>query len=107
MFARVVEITSRAGKAKDVARIISGNVLTILKSQEGFLDEITLISNQDPNRVIGISFWETEEDAGKFHREQFANLTEKIRSVIEGAPLIRTFNVEQSTAHNIVAGKAA
>ncbi|HKD82721.1 MAG TPA: antibiotic biosynthesis monooxygenase [Candidatus Angelobacter sp.] len=107
MFARVVEITTKAGKAKDVARIISGNVLTILKSQDGFLDEITLVSNQDPNRVIGISFWQTEQDAAKYQREQFANVTEKIRSVIEGTPQVRTFSVEQSTAHNIVAERVA
>jgi hypothetical protein len=56
MFTRIVEVTSKAGKARDLTRTVSEKVLTILKNQPGFMDEITLVSDEDPNRILAISF---------------------------------------------------
>ena len=107
MFTRVVEITSKAGKARDLARTVSDKVLTILKNQPGFMDEITLISDEDPNRILAISFWKSKEHANAYHRDQFNRVTETISNVIEGTLKVRTFEVETSTVHKIPAGKAA
>ncbi len=65
MFTRVVEITAKSGKARELSRTISDKVLTLLRSQPGFLDEVLLISNTDPDRVMSLSFWKTQEDAAK------------------------------------------
>ncbi len=107
MFTRVVEITSKVGKARDLTRTVSDKVLTILKNQTGFLDEITLVSDEDPNRVLAISFWKSKEHADAYQREQFSKVTEIINNLIEGTPQVRTFEVEQSTVHKIAAGRAA
>lgn len=107
MFTRIVEITSKAGKARELTRAISDKVLSLLKTQTGFVDELTLISDQSPDRVIAISFWNTKEDAEKYNRETFPKVNEIIRGSIEGTPKVQTFDVEQSTVHNIAAGKAA
>lgn len=107
MFTRVVEVTSKTGKARDVARLVNDKVLPILKNQPGFLDEITLISDEDPNRILAISFWKTKEHAETYHRDRFNNVREIISNVTEGTPQVRTFEVEQSTIHKVVAGKAA
>lgn len=107
MFTRVVEITSKAGKARDLTRTVSDKVLTILKNQPGFLDEITLVSDEDPNRILAISFWKSKEHADTYQRDQFAKVRETISNLIEGNPQVRTFEVEQSTLHNIAAGRAA
>ena len=107
MFTRVVEVTSKTGKARDLTRTVNEKVLTILKNQTGFLDEITLVSNENPDRIVAVSFWNTREDADKYQREQFSRVTEIIRNLIEGDPQVRTFTVEQSTIHKIAAGKAA
>lgn len=107
MFTRVVEITSKAGKARDVARTVSDKVLTILKNQPGFMDEITLVSDENPNRILAISFWKSKEHADAYNRDQFNKVTETLRNQIEGNPQVRTFEVETSTVHNIAAGRAA
>lgn len=107
MFTRVVEVTSKPGKAREVSRTLNDKVLTILKSQPGFVDEILLISEQNPDQIFALSFWNTKEDADRYNREQFARVTDLIQNVIQGAPNVRTFNVETSTIHNIAAGKAA
>jgi hypothetical protein len=39
MFTRVVEITCKSGKAKELSNTINEKVLPILKKQTGFIDE--------------------------------------------------------------------
>ena len=107
MFTRVVEVTTKAGKARDLTRTVNDKVLPILKNQPGFLDEITLVSDEDQNRILAISFWKSKENADVYNREQFPKVTEIIRNLIEGTPQVRTFEVEQSTVHKIAAGRAA
>jgi heme-degrading monooxygenase HmoA len=107
MFTRVVEITTKAGKARELTRTINDKVLALLRTQPGFVDEVTLISDQNPDRVLALSFWSTKEDAEKYNRETFPKVNEIIRGSIEGSPKVQTFDVEQSTVHKIAAGKAA
>jgi hypothetical protein len=39
MFTRTVEVTAKAGKARELTNIINDKVLPILKKQVGFVDE--------------------------------------------------------------------
>jgi heme-degrading monooxygenase HmoA len=71
MFTRVVEMTSKPGKSKEVASTITERVVPILKKQRGFVDEVVLVSDKEPDRILGISFWDKREDAGQYHREQY------------------------------------
>ena len=107
MFTRVVEVTTKPGKAKELSRTINDRVLTILKNQPGFLDEVVLISEENPDQILALSFWSSNKDAETYHREQFPKITELIQNLSAGPPKVRTFNVEHSTAHKIAAGKAA
>jgi quinol monooxygenase YgiN len=107
MFTRIVEVTSKAGKARDLTRTVNEKVLSILKLQPGFMDEITLVSDDDPNRILAISFWKSKEHADAYQREQYKKVTDTISNLIEGDPQVRTFEVDTSTVHNIAAGKAA
>lgn len=106
MFTRIVEIDAKAGKGKELARTLSDKVLTVLRDQPGFVDLITLQGDDNPDRVIGISFWKTPEDAKKYSTQGFPRVNDLIRNVIEGTPQVRTFDLLASTAHNI-AVKAA
>ena len=107
MFTRLVTITSRSGKTRELSRMVSEKVLPILKSQPGFVDEITLVSSDNPSHLIAISFWRSREDAERYSRESFSSITDLISGLVEGTPEVRTFDVEQSTIHKIATGKAA
>lgn len=107
MHTRVVELTCRSGKSKELTSTIDERVVPILKKQRGFVDEIVLVSEADPNRVLGISFWNTEEDAAQYHRDQFPHIRETVRHLLDGDPVVKTFDVHTSTMHRIAAGKAA
>jgi heme-degrading monooxygenase HmoA len=107
MFTRIVEVTAKSGKAKELSNTINDKVLPILKKQTGFVDETVLVSDPEPNRVLALSFWNTREDAKRYQQEQYPAIHEMVRHLLETEPLVRTFNVDSSTTHNIAAGKAA
>jgi heme-degrading monooxygenase HmoA len=107
MFTRAVELISKSGKSKELSNTINDTVVPILKKQQGFMDEIVLVSDAEPDRVLALSFWKTRDDAERYHREQFKNVHDKVRHLLETDPNVRTFEVHTSTGHKIVAGKAA
>jgi heme-degrading monooxygenase HmoA len=107
MFTRVVEINAKNGKASELANTIHEKVLPILKKQQGFVDETVLTSDTEANRMIGLSFWNSKEDADRYHREGYPKVNELLSPLLESTPVIRTFNVHTSTTHRIAAGRAA
>jgi heme-degrading monooxygenase HmoA len=107
MYARLVEITTKSGKARELCNTIEEQVVPILTKQSGFVDETVLASDAEPNRVVGLSFWNTREDAERYHREQYPQIHETLKELLDTEPIIRTFDVQSSTTHSITARKAA
>ena len=60
MFTRAVELTSKPGKSKELSNAINEKALPILQKQSGFVDEILLVSNTEPERVLALSFAKRE-----------------------------------------------
>lgn len=107
MYTRVVEVTSKPGKTRELCNTIDEKVLPILKKQTGFVDETVMVSDAEPNRVLAISYWNKREDAERYVREQFDNVQKTVQHLLEGQPNVRTFDVHTSTAHKITAKQAA
>jgi len=107
MYTGVVELTTKPGKARELCTTIDEKVLPILKKQAGFVDETVLASDTDSNRVLGISFWNSKDDAERYHREQYPKINKMLSHLLETDPVIRTFEVHTSTTHRVVAGRAA
>jgi len=63
MYTRVVEISTKSGKARELCITIEEKVVPILKKQNGFAGETVLVSDAEPNRVLGISFWSSKVEA--------------------------------------------
>jgi quinol monooxygenase YgiN len=107
MFTRIVELTTKPGKNRQLADTIDDKVLPILKKQKGFVDETVFVSDKEDNRVLAQGFWNTKEEAEQYHRTEYPKVHEAIRHLLESEPVIRTFNVHSSTNVKIAAGKAA
>ena len=45
MFTRIVELTTKPGKNKQLSEAIDDKVLPILKKQKGFVDETAFVSD--------------------------------------------------------------
>jgi len=107
MFTRVVEIETKAGQGRDLSSAINEKVLPVLKKQPGFVDEIMLVGSTDPDRILTLTFWQTEADAERYNREHFLAVSEILKPLYERAPNVTTYNVDTSTTHKIAATKAA
>jgi heme-degrading monooxygenase HmoA len=107
MFSRVVAVRTKPGKARVLAKTIHDKILPILEDQQGFVDEILLVSDSEPDQILALSFWRSQEDAERYTHEQFPRINELISHLLESAPVSRTFNVDTFTSHNIIAGKPA
>jgi heme-degrading monooxygenase HmoA len=107
MYTRLVELTSKSGKAKDLSNTINEKAMPILRNQRGFVDGIVLTSDTEGDHVLALSFWKTREEAERYHREQYQAVRGTIKHLLDAEPVLRTFEVHTSTGHKIAAGKAA
>jgi heme-degrading monooxygenase HmoA len=107
MFTRVVECTIKPGKTQDFFESFEQEVLPILQKQSGFTDETVLVSQNNQNEVLAISFWRTPEDAERYHDETYPEVAGILRPVLATDPRVRTYTVKHSLTHKIGAAKAA
>jgi heme-degrading monooxygenase HmoA len=106
VFTRIVTVRLKPNSAQQFSQTIEKKVLPILRNQKGFRDEITLITANEME-AIGLSFWDTREQAEAYNNSKFAEVQREMSNLIEGAPKVQTFDVANSTVHKIAAQSAA
>jgi hypothetical protein len=106
MFTRQVTMKLKANSAAELTRAIEGEVIPLLRKQKGFRDEITFIA-PERSEAVGISFWDTKEDAEAYNRTGYPEVLKALSGVVEGTPKVQTFEVSNSTFHKIAAKAAS
>ena len=102
MFARMVQISAKSGQGPNLSQHTRDRTINVLKQHHGFIDMVVLKSDTDPNQFAGISFWKNKKEAEKFlASQQWQQLLLELRPMVQGDPVIRTFNVDASTMHNV------
>ena len=107
MFTRIVECYVKREKADEFRDRIKNRVLPVLQSQPGFVDLLALSSEDEPERMVAISLWNSQADAERYQRDQFEQILNSIRPLLIDQPSIEFYNVDVSTVHRIAVGKAA
>jgi quinol monooxygenase YgiN len=107
MFTRIVECQAKKGKTNALANKVRNEVLPTLQKQPGFMDLIALRDNEDDQRVVCLSFWNSKESADLYQAEHYDLIVEKLAAEMETKPSLETMQVEISTAHRIAASRAA
>jgi len=105
MYTRNVSLKLKVNSASEFTRTLENEVIPVLRKQKGFKDEITLIA-PERNEVVAISFWDRKEDAEAYNREKYPDILKILSKVVDGAPRVESFEVANSTSHQIAA-KAA
>jgi heme-degrading monooxygenase HmoA len=95
----------KADSAKEFTRMLENEVIPVLRKQKGFKDEITLVA-PERNEAVAISFWDKKENAEAYNREKYPEILKSLSKVVDGTPKVATFEVANSTSHQIAA-KAA
>ncbi len=96
MFARKVAARLKPNSLTEFTNIIEREVLPWLRTQEGFLDLITL-AVPDGSEVTTISFWDQEGNAQAYHSSGYPAVLKILGKLLDGTPYVKTFNVVSST----------
>jgi heme-degrading monooxygenase HmoA len=105
MYTRNVSLKLKVNSAPEFTRTLENEIIPVLRKQKGFKDEITLIA-PERNEAVAISFWNRKEDAEAYNREKYPEIVKMLSKVVEGTPRVESFEVANSTSHQIAA-KAA
>ncbi len=102
MYTRNVSIKLKANGAPEFTRTLEKEILPLLRKQKGFKDEISFVA-PERNEAVAISFWDKKESAEAYNREKYPEVLKALSKVVEGTPRVETFEVANSTSHQIAA----
>jgi hypothetical protein len=100
MFARTVSFRLKPGRSAEFTQVLDKDVLPVLRKQKGFQDEIALVAPGGED-AIGISLWDTKDNAETYARESYAGVLKTLQPTIQGDPRVQTYDVASSTFHKI------
>jgi heme-degrading monooxygenase HmoA len=90
----------KANCAPEFTRTLEKEIIPLLRKQMGFQDEISFVS-PERNEAVAISFWDKTESAEAYNREKYPEILKALSKVVEGTPRVETFEVANSTSHQI------
>jgi heme-degrading monooxygenase HmoA len=102
MYTRNVSLKLKANSAPEFTRTLEKEILPLLRKQKGFQDEISFVA-PERNEAIAISFWDKKDSAEAYSRETYPEVLKALSKVVEGTPKVETFEVANSTSHQIAA----
>ncbi len=88
MFTRIVECYVKREKKQDFNDRLQNHVLPILQSQPGFVDMLTLTSEDEPERSVSISLWKSKADADRYHQRHYQEIVDSIRVLLKDEPSV-------------------
>ena len=100
MFVRQVSAQFKPGQFDLLNRRLDDDVIPLLKKQKGFRDELSFF-DKNKNEAFAMSFWDTQQDAENYQRDIYPQVSKKMEDAIDGTPMIRSFEVNNSTWYDI------
>ena len=87
----------------DFNHVLENEILPLLRQCKGFRDELVLVA-PNGNDAIGISLWDTKENAEAYQKEGYPDVQKRLSKLIERTPQVQTYEVAVSTFHRVAAG---
>jgi hypothetical protein len=100
MFARLVTMQLRPSLANEFPVTFEKEIVPLLKKQEGFVDELLLVTPQS-REMVAISLWETKGYAEIYNREVYPGVERMVAKFIEGVPIVQNFDEKYATFHEV------
>ena len=102
MYSHDVSFKLKAKSTAEFTRILEGEIIPLLRRQKGFEDGISFIS-PERNEAVAISLWDKKDDAEAYGRKTYPEVLKALSKLVEGTPKVETFEVSNSTSHQIAA----
>lgn len=106
MFVRKVTTLLKPDSISKFSLVMEQEVIPMLRKQNGLQDALTFFApSQDA--VTAISLWDKASNAESYNRRTFPAALKMLAALIEGTPAVDTYEVLNSTYHEIAAAVAA
>ena len=106
MYARRVSMKLKPNSSVEFTQRLEKDVIPMLRKQSGFRDEITFVAPGGTD-AFGVSLWDNKQSADTYDRGHYAEVTKILAKLVDGTPLVETYEVANSTFHKIAAAPAA
>ena len=94
-YARNVQFQIKTGKEKELNRLFESEVLPVLRKQNGFQEEVTLVN---PKGAHFISLWDNRKNAETYGTATYPSVLAKLTPFIVGTPNVETYETASSYA---------
>ena len=102
MYARHVSMNLKPNKGDEFNQAFENDILPLLRKQNGFEDELTLVS-RDGKEAVAISLWDRKESADLYSRDSYPQVLKSLAKVVEGTPKVQVYEIAHSTFHKTAA----
>ena len=92
-FARNVQFQIKKGKEQEFAGLFENEVLPMLRKQEGFEQEMTLVN---PKGAHAISLWTDRKTAETYQKATYPGILAKLSSVLDGTPTVEIYETAKT-----------
>jgi quinol monooxygenase YgiN len=106
MISRIVSCTVKRDKVNEFRNALKNELLPKITREPGFVDIIESIDNGSGTFVC-TTYWNTRQDVERYDNGLFQEIAQRLVPMLDGQPDIKTLTVENSTVHDISAGKGA
>lgn len=104
MISRIVTCNIKPEKLNEFRNALNQQFLPRIQRQHGFVDVVESIDPTTGTFVCN-TFWNTRQDVDNYDNGLFPEVAKALTPLLQNEPTIQTLNVENSTVHNIAAGK--
>jgi hypothetical protein len=94
-FARNVQFQVKSGKETELNNLFEKEVLPMLRKQNGFQEEVTLLN---PKGAHFISLWDTRTNAETYEKATYPQVLAKLNPCIVGTPTVETYETASTYA---------
>ena len=105
MFARTVRMHLKPNSVAQFTETMERDVIPLLRKQQGFKDEITLLPADGSNEAVAISFWEKRKNVDAYQRSTCPEVLKAVAKVADVTPNVQTSEVSNSIWHTSPPGR--
>jgi hypothetical protein len=106
MFSRIISCTIQPSKVEEFRTALNSQFLPRIQAQPGFIDNIESL-DATTGQFSCLTLWKTASDVERYDSGLFQEIAQGLTPLLEDEPTVQTLPVENSSAHNVRAGKAA
>lgn len=106
MQSRIITCNIDPSKVSEFKSALNNEFLPRIQAQPGFIENIESL---DPatGKFCCVTLWKSEADVKNYDNGLFQEIAGKLAPLMDGAPVVQTLPVENSSAHNIRHGQSA